>query len=272
MMGIPVIGWVAATLGYYARDLLAPGARPPAQAPYPTPQVAPPPYYPPPQYAQPYGPPAGYAMPPQGAPSMGPGFAPPQYAPPQYAPPPRRWHAPFPLDAHMDERTDIAVARALAGADAQTLRGFAQAIERVFPIGAGVLRTRAWQLDSGGAGGAQPPQGFAPPQAPAPAAPQGPPNEQPSAPADQVQNYAQLLQDMVASGAADAAAAAPPPPAVKPEPEPAPKPRRRVVSVTAGDTAKAIVDASREPHVNGAAPPAAAAAPSPAPNPPHVEG
>jgi len=205
---------------------------------------------PPPQYAAPYGAPMpGYGPPPAYA------------APPPYVAPPRRWHAPFALDAHMDERTDVAIARALGQADVATLRGFAQAIERVYPVGAGVLRGRAWQLEQ--AAPAPPAPQYAPPArpvAPPPAA--FDPTAQPPAPREQVANYAQLLTDMVASGAAEAAAAAPPPPAVKVEAlAPAPKPRRRVVSVS-----------HAAENANGAAAPSAPPAPSPsaAPAPPVV--
>lgn len=239
MMGIPMVAWIMGTLGYYARDVLTPGQRPPPG------QL--PPVYPPPgasqgPYAAPYAPPG----PPPGYPAA---YAPPA---PAYAAPPRRWHSPFALDPHMDERTDLAIARALGVADVPTLRGFAQAIERHFPIGAGVLRTRAWHLEQAGAVAA-------PVQAPPPGAPQAPPFDptaQPAAPREQVANYAQLLHD-IALERPDVAAAAPPPPAIAPDPPVEAAPPKR-----APRRAVAAVDPS---HANGATPPAPVAEVAPPP-------
>jgi hypothetical protein len=262
MMGIPMIGWVAATLGYYARDVLAPGRPAPPPPPAPPTHFAPPQYvqpFPPPGYAQPhpygpgYGPPPGYPQ----APSMGPGFAQPAFAQAPQAPPPRHWHSPFPLDGHMDEATDRAIAQALARADVATLRGFAQSIERHYPAGAVALRTRAWHIE-------QAQQAPAPAAAALPPMHQAPPpaahdiTAQPAAPRADVQNYAQLLTDMVEGGAAELAAQAPPPPPVRPEPVAAPARKRRVV-VSVGKK-----DDGVDKHANGqngAAKPAAQTAP-----------
>jgi neural Wiskott-Aldrich syndrome protein len=266
MMGIPMIAWALGAAGWYARDLMTPngGQRPQPQAPPPPPQYLPPPqgYYP-----------EGYA-------------GPPAYAAP---PPPRRRHCPFELDVRIDEQTDLAISCAIGStpsakgpADVATLQGFAQSIARVYPIAAGVLRMRAYQLAQAGQGGGEPvplppsrPIHSAVPQ-PAPSVPVG--RDGKPLTRQQIENYNALVAEMAASGATAPAPIPVPPgmaapvpavtePPAPPPPQPpveavaappvVPKRRRSKVSAHANGVKNGVkgaaVAASAAAHLPGAA-------------------
>jgi len=272
MLGIPMVAWALGAAGWYLRDIvgpMAPGQARGAPAMHPPPTQAPVYYPPPPQQAPP-----GYYG------------APPGYGPPALRP--RARHSPVPLDGHIDEQTDLAVARALMAADVQTLRGFAQSIEAHFPIAASVLRTQAWHKQQAEA--PAPPAPYPTPAQPYPPQEPAPAQARPAAPGqipvsrEVAENYARLLSDIAAAGQPGIAAMQPPPPPIAPDapvapvvpivpgvgpalaPVAAPAPARaRASRARARATHAPVTTAPPAPHANGAPPvaaPAGGAAPS----------